>query len=315
MKAESVIRRCGVRLAASAMLVAGVLLTGCNIQPQPYVYRRTFVEGQADIVRGAPNAFFDKGGHYFWSMPYKLIYWEWTIGNHSITQDTEDVLRAYVELNDLYRVRIRLNEYAPFDDFSRLCGNQDVGVAYRFTFGLYFWLYQTIIPGRVFAGMPFAGDTYNPWTNTVHIYSGQTEYALRHVALAKYYSQREHPGTSAMARFVPFVDTYQDKQAARDVIGYLYARRYKQNELDGYGILCAQLGSSPGESLAKLVGPLMPVVQTVVTIPSTVVGHMMGNSQAKERAMVTDPPLGSELTAGVQPSAVPESAKTGTQKQ
>ncbi len=301
MNVESVSRRCGVRLGVLALVVAALLLTGCNIQPQPYVYRRTFESGSADIVRGAPNAFFDKTGHYFWSVPYKLIFWEWSIGNHKISEDTEEVLRGYVELNDLYKVRIRLNEYAPLDDFARLWSNSDVGVLYRATFGLYFWLYQTVIPGRVFAGMPFSGDTYNPFSNTVHIYSGHTEYALRHAALAKVFSQRRYPGTYALARFVPFVDTYQDKQAARDVISYLYVRRYKDNELEGYGILCAQLGASPGESLAKLVGPLMPVVQTIVTIPSTVVGHMMGNSQAKERALVADPPLGSELSVGLLP--------------
>jgi hypothetical protein len=56
--------------------------------------------------------------------------------DHDISADTEQAIRRYLADNDLSHVKVRLNQYAPLDDWRRLRANKTVGWGYRYTLGV-----------------------------------------------------------------------------------------------------------------------------------------------------------------------------------
>src|SRR5262249_30584448 len=124
------------------------------------------------IERGKPRPVIDGIGWVF-GIPDRILMWNWRMENHHISCDTGDAIGTYLAKNDLESVKVRLNQYAPGDDWRRLVANKSVGWGWRYSLGTLSWLGETILPGRV-----IGGDHYNPFTNTVHIYSDIPAVAL-----------------------------------------------------------------------------------------------------------------------------------------
>ena len=79
---------------------------------------------------------------------------------------TEASILEYLDANGLCNVKVRLNQYAPGGEWSRLVRNGEMPMAWRWTLGMLSVVFYTIIPERVFAGLQ-GGDHYNPYTNTI----------------------------------------------------------------------------------------------------------------------------------------------------
>ena len=60
----------------------------------------------------------------------------------------------------------RINQYDPIDEFSRLRTNKTVAPGWRYTLGTVSVIGYTLVPGRII-GL----DQYNPYTNSVYVYS------------------------------------------------------------------------------------------------------------------------------------------------
>lgn len=229
-------------------------------------------ENEPQFERGEPYWFIDGLGHYLFSLPSKLLLWNWNVENHDISEETELVLKKYLEENKLRDVKVRLNEYSPGGEWERLTENASVGWGWRYTFGVLTWLGYTIFPGRV-----FGGDNYNPFTNTVSIYSDIPVVALHEGGHAKDFADTPSKGTYAIVGILPFASLFYEAQATGDAIGYVQDRECRELERASYKVLYPAYTTyiagesvgffSPANSAVRLLG-------FVALIPAHIYGRM-----------------------------------------
>jgi hypothetical protein len=187
---------------------------------------------ESKIERGRPIKLIDYPGHYVFSLPSKLLLLNWKIDNHDISRESEEMLQQYLVDNDLHQVKVRLNQYAPGAEWIRLFQNRSVGAGWRFTLGIISLVDYTIIPGRL-----FGGDHYNPYTNTIHLYSDHKAVLLHEGAHAKDFARRKYKGTYSAIRLLPLVPLYQEAWATGDVLGYYKEKGLIPDEKDAYKVL------------------------------------------------------------------------------
>ncbi len=260
----------GLTAALSALLL--VWSTACARPPQAYrempdKHPVRSLPADPQVIRGQQNVLLDGLGHYVISLPYKLILWNWQVDRHKISEENEIVLRRYLEVNRLDTVQVRLNSYAPHKEFARLRRNKDVHGGYRYTIGVVTWIFTTILPGRL-----IGGDYYDPFTNTIHIFSNHPAVLVHEGGHAKDFSHRKHRGTYALGRILPFFDSYQEWIASEDAIRYFHCRHEEKYELNAYPILFPAWGTYAG-SFAGWMGQAVAVTG----------GHVYGRYYRKAR--------------------------------
>lgn len=251
-----------VRKALSVSL-AVALLSGCATVP--YVGQGPHPQ----IERGQPIPPVDAIGNVL-SLPYKLLLLNWKVDNHHISPATEQVLVSYLnrrpeEMGDL---KIRLNQWAPFDELERLLSNKRVAWPYRLLIGLPVTLvFEILLPGRL-----LGGDHYNPYTHTIHLYSDLPPLAIHEAGHAYDFAKQRLPGTYALLRFLPFVELTQEIKATDEAIGYFTETGDRANELNSYKILYPALTTYAGRYF------IFPYGLAVVAI-----GHLAGRKMAANR--------------------------------
>ncbi|RMD79893.1 MAG: hypothetical protein D6820_07550 [Lentisphaerae bacterium] len=212
-----------------AILLTGAgCISSANYYPSRIVSAESFAwhwQGKyPQIEFGRPNAFVDGLGHYVMSIPSKLLLLDWSIENHRTSQDVAKVIEDYLRFHGLVGVKVRLNQYAPGGEWIRLVKNKQMPAVWRYTVGVISVLYYTIFPGRV-----FGGDHYNPFTNTINLYSDNPAVALHECAHARDFADkpRSFRGFYAILGMFPLVTLYQEAVASRDALAYLrYCRQY-----------------------------------------------------------------------------------------
>lgn len=242
----------------ATFFVLCLFTTGCALVPyaplQPGeqgVHVLKLRPKEVQIERGRPVAFVDGLGHYVLSVPSKLLLLNTRVDNHTISKETEVAIRDYLAANNMPHVKVRLNQYAPGGEWSRLFRNKGVPAFWRYTIGLLSVVQYTIFPGRA-----FGGDHYNPYTNTINIFSDLKPVVLHEAAHAKDFARRSRGfrGFYSILRIFPPVALYQEALASGDAIGYLRNQENLVGEKDAYKILYPAYGSymaSAGLSLAN----------------------------------------------------------------
>lgn len=278
----------GVRFFVPALCVA---VAGCATVPYRYGIERDGVpppvrklrEGEPQIERGQPNTLIDGVG-WIVGIPGKILLLDIRVNNHSIRPQTEEVLRAYLDKNGLTQVKVRVNQYAPLGEWHRLQANKNVGWGWRYTFGMVSWLLYTVLPGRI-----FGGDNYNPYTDTINLYSDVPAIALHEAGHAKDFARRKWKGLYAAAYMIPGVSLYHEAQATGDVMGYLRVDGTAQEEKEGYHVLYPAYATYLGGGLAQYVLPL-PAVYYGAIAGGHVVGRVRGAGVESRRAREQVPP-------------------------
>ena len=268
------------------MLFTSSLL--CCATP-PYIYQPTneyyvkqqiiFNNAEPQIEKGEPNWLIDGLNHYLFSLPTKLILWNWKILDHQLPEQNEAILEYYLEMNKLRSVKIRHNQYAPIGEFKRLIQNSEVGVGYRATLGFILWLRYTLFPDRIFAGLPIpfigGGDHFNPYTNTVNVFSSDTSVLVHEAGHAKDYIEHEMKGTSfAILRLLPGMDIVQEAKASSDAIRFFYCVSLQEEEIRAYKTLIPAYST-------YITGYFQGGL--IVSIPIVITGHFTGRIQASKR--------------------------------
>lgn len=300
-------RRPGVALVLGVrcLLVAAVLLVAAGCANVPYRFGNQIEDlstlrlrpGEAQIEAGRPVAFVDGLGHYVVSLPTKLLLWNWRVENHHITPETQAALEQYLDANGLHNVKVRLNQYAPGAEWSRLFRNHGIGPVWRYTLGVISVAYYTILPGRV-----FGGDDYNPFTNTINIYSDLPVICLHEGGHAKDFTSRSHDfrGWYSFMSVLPLVDLYQEAMATGDAIGYLQAHHFTGDEQAAYRVLypayCTYLAAD-----ALVFIPVEQWVAEATVFVAVIPGHIVGRIRA---ANVEEAPAPREA----EPAATPAPA-------
>ena len=204
-----------------------LLLAGCSTTT-PYVGQGPHPQ----ITRGHLLPVVDFIGNVF-ALPIKLILFTWRVDDHTVPADTEAYLVRYIDLpaSQTDGTHFSLNEYAPGRALKRLTTNRKVAWPYRLLIGLpVTLLVDVLLPGRLFAGL-VGGDMYNPYTDTVSIYSSHPAIALHEAGHVDDFNSRRYKGTYAFVRLIPFVDLYQEYVATDEAVTHLVETGERQQEL------------------------------------------------------------------------------------
>ena len=120
----------------SLVAILGVLslMNGCASVPYHYGKEDDHIPSaktteQLSIGEGRPNEFIDTLGWVF-GIPLRIILWDRRVNNHEISEDTRMAIESYLNKNELNTVKVRLNQYAPGDEFSRIVDNESVGIGW-----------------------------------------------------------------------------------------------------------------------------------------------------------------------------------------
>ncbi|MEX2606923.1 MAG: hypothetical protein WD708_06225 [Kiritimatiellia bacterium] len=216
----------------------GVRLEDSRLPPEPFA--------EVQIVRGRPNRFLD-ASDWMWpgSWLRKLVLWDVRVDNHHIGEETEAVLAMYLAVNELDHVKVRLNQYAPGNEFRRIVANKSMGAGWRYTLGMFSWLQYTFLPGRF-----FGGDHYNPYSNTISLYTDIPAIAVHEGGHAKDFAGETLKGTYAFIYLVPFFNLNHEARASNDALGYLRAYESPELQREGYRILHPAYGTYLGTNIA-----------------------------------------------------------------
>lgn len=281
MPKTGLIRRGNRNPWAAGLALCLALTTGCATTV-PY----TGQGPHPQLERGAPVLPIDFLGNVL-SLIHKLLLFTWKFNSHSISPATEDTLVRYLGNRSqpaLQDTKFRLNQYRPVQDLSRLIHNPHIAWPYKIFPGLFTTLFtDVLLPGRLF---PW-GDYYNPFTNTVHLYSNHPAIALHEAGHAYDFSQQRWKGTYAFLRLLPFVDLYQEFKATDEAIDYLIIAQDRTNELKAYKVLYPAYGMYVGQYIFFPFGYI-----------ALIFGHIYGRSVARERAALYQQlsPLTSTMT-------------------
>ncbi len=260
---------------ACVLVALTVCLFGCASTSYRYGHASHYYTSQklADITgpqieRGQPRRFVDGFG-WLWGNPSKIVLWDRRMENHDIDGQTEAELAAYLQDNELTSVKVRLNQYNPRDDWRRLVANTAVGPGWRYTLGTLLVAGETIFPGRL-----FGGDHYNPFTNTVHLYSNSAAIAFHEAGHAKDFARRKWKGTYAAAYLIPGVPLYHEAQATNDALSYVTATRDPALQREAYNLLYPAYATYVGSAVNDPTG--------IAYVGAVLVGHAAGRWKSRQ---------------------------------
>ncbi|MCP4190841.1 MAG: hypothetical protein GY768_09455 [Planctomycetaceae bacterium] len=259
----------------AGLMILASLATGCvSISSQDCAISR----GEKNQVeRGRPNFFVDTAGDAF-SIPSKVLLWNRKVGNRDVSFKTENELGRYMFDNELESTKVRLNQYAPIDEWRRLVENKSVPAIARYTFGTLHNVGYTLIPGRI-----FGDDKYNPYTDTLSVYSDVPSIAMTEVAYAKDIRSRKHPGWYVVGQEFPVLGILHETYATQDALNYLAMDDDPDSRSEATRVLYPRYGSSVGGN----IGGMWSEGDAALTIAGAVVGHIAGRRSANQTAEVS----------------------------
>ena len=260
-----------------------LLLVSSGCATVPYRYGVDYVDPhlppeplppEEQIVRGRPNRFLD-ASDWIWPGSWlgKLMLWDRRVDNHQIGEETEMVMHHYLAVNELEHVKVRLNAYHVRDEWRRLRTNRSVGAGWRYTIGVISWLQYTILPGRF-----FGGDHYNPYTNTINLYSDIPAIAVHEGGHAKDFANRKWKGTYGAAYIIPFVNLYHEALASNDALGYLRAEQSPELQYEGYRLMHPAYGTYVGSNF----GLVFPAYDLPIYLGAIGSGHVTGRIRGSQ---------------------------------
>jgi hypothetical protein len=274
-----------IQLALASSILLAV---GCSpIRPRAIVANELLLseqlrDGQPQLQRGKPRKVIDAAGWVI-GIPDKILLWNRRVDNHRITSRTEDVIGEYLAVNGLDTTRVRLNQYAPGDDWRRLVRNKKVAAPWRYTFGTVATLFETVLPGRI-----VGGDHYNPYTDTIHLYSDVPAIALHEAGHAKDFARRKYKGTYAAVYLLPVVPLVHESIATGDALAYAQLYNSPAELKEAYNVLYPAYGTYVGSAL----GSAAPRYASPLYYGTVVGGHIWGRSLSRR---IPDEQLGEAL--------------------
>ena len=236
---------------------------------------------------GRTNTLIDAVGWVF-GIPSKILLLDSRMDNHRISPQTVEALQEYLQRNSVTNVKVRINQYAPGGEWSRLFRNKSVGAGWRYTFGVISMLFYTVLPGRI-----IGGDNYNPYSNTINIYSDHKAVAIHEGGHAKDFAPRNFKGTYAFFYMIPFAALYAEARASNDAISYLHAQPSARDEMEAYWILYPAYATYIGGQTMQYFAPAYPVIYFAALVPGHILGRYKG-SKVEERRASTYIPVDAE---------------------
>ena len=135
------------------ILLAAFLSIGGDLPDKVIQAPSTDESVSLDIEHGAPFKPLDSLASLLAS-PIKLLLWNSHYGTHKISPETQTALEHFIKDNHLTKVKIRINQSAPFQEVARIIKNKEVGLPYRILAIPFSFI--TSASGRLFAGLIFS---------------------------------------------------------------------------------------------------------------------------------------------------------------
>jgi hypothetical protein len=264
-----------VKLVVAVSLFSSALMLGCAAGRVPR-FDQTQANGVSvpldegpQVERGRPHKLVDGVGWVF-GIPEKIALWDRRASSHAVSPETEQKLSEYLAANGMESTKVRINQYDPGGEWRRLVDNKSVGAGWRYTVGALRTLGYTILPGRVFSGF-VGGDSYNPYTDSIYVYSDIPAVAVEQGAQAKNVRWREHPGTYASVYSLPVLTLFPAKAAKSEVYEYTALNGTYEEQLAARDALYPKYGSEIGGQTAYLV----PGSSLIFSLAGAGVGHVV----------------------------------------
>ncbi|MGQ9426660.1 hypothetical protein ACXYTJ_12635 [Gilvimarinus sp. F26214L] len=274
------------------VLAAVLFLSACASAPYEYGTGRMHLDGplsppmEQQFYIGEPHAFLD---HADWIWPEsllrKLILLDPSIDSHQISPETLGALRAYIDDNELHNVQVLVNCYKPGNQWMRLFKNRAVAGGWRFTLGILSVVSYTIFPGRF-----FGGDAYNPYTNTIYLYSDNINVALHEAGHAKDFGRRANKGLHAGIYALPLAALYYEHRASSDALSYLQDQDNSFQQAEAYKDLYPAYGTYIAGNLTRNASEPL-AAQLMLMIPAHIAGRIAASRV--DRSGFEAPPGGS----------------------
>ena len=232
---------------------------------------------EEQIVRGRSIPVLDRTIGWIWpgSLLGKLVLWDYRVDSHVISEETEQALQDYLEVNEMEHVKVRINAWSVGDEWRRSLRNREIEPWFRYTFGVLNALQYTIFPGRI-----FGGDNYRPYSNTINLYSDIPAVALHEGGHAKDFGRRSLKGLYAFVYMLPFGALYHEAVATGDALGYLHEHGTDEGLREGYHILYPAYGTYLGSDIASFAPdePASWIINVSVILGAHMVGRVRGLS-------------------------------------
>lgn len=222
-------------------------LGACNIHVE-YGERRPIVDGIGWIV----------------GIPRKLLLWDRRAKNHCVSDATVTEVTEYMQYRGLDETVVRVNQYAPLKEWQRLVSNKRIGAGWKYTAGSLKWLQYTFLPGRI-----FGYDDYNPYTNTLSLYSDMPMLGMAEAAYAYDVQGQAWPGTYATIQTLPVIAMWHETKATGEILHYVSIRGSSEQIAEARHDLYARYGISLGGE----VGRIMPEVDAPFQVFGALAGH------------------------------------------
>jgi len=216
----------------------------------------TSSQGRVEIQRGKPRPLIDAAGRLL-GLPNRIAIGDSRVDNHDISRETELEITNYLEQNGLDSVLVRSNQYAPADELGRMISNDKIRPFWKLTFGSYNLLKYTFLPGRL-----TGGDWYNPYSDSLHIYSDSPVLGISQATYAEDVRNRANPGAYAAIKDIPLAGLRHEATATKLAIQW-YEESSPENVKAAQQILYPNYGASVGGQVASFF-PYGEVVGRIV---------------------------------------------------
>ena len=225
--------------------------------------------GTLQVEYGASRPVLDSVG---WAVgiPRRVLLWDWRVDNHDVSENTISEVCRYLDQNDLNQVKVRVNQYSPIDEMRRLRDNRAISPGWKYTFGVGHVLAYTIFPGRI-----WGGDSYNPYTQSLNIYSDVSSLALVEAAYAKDLASQSYPSAYAASQSLPIIAMWHETRATEDVITYIAIRGTRGEQEETKKILYARYGMVLGGDIGSFQNGSGLAIGSVYQIVGAVSGHAL----------------------------------------
>jgi len=233
-------------------------------------FEQRHIGSNARVERGQDRPVVDGVGWVF-GIPSKILLWDRRALNHNVSDATVAEVTEYLDRNHLHHTVVRVNQYVPLQEWKRLTQNRNIAPGWRYSVGTLKWVKYTLVPGRL-----FGKDEYNPYTNSLYLYSDMPTLGLSEAAYAKDVSTRERPGTYAAAQELPLVSLWHETLATGEVERYVRIHGSSED----MNKIRHDLYARYGMEIAGSATQLLPDGSGLFAILGAVGGHATATFQA-----------------------------------
>lgn len=169
------------------------------------------------VEHGANRPVLDMAGRVV-SLPKRIVMWDSRVDNHNVSTATVDQVTQYLQQRNVPGMVVRVNQYAPLAEWKRLVKNPNINPVMKFTMGTVRQVRYTMMPGRL-----FGGDEYNPYTNTLSLYSDAPAIGISEAVYARDVNSRRFPGLFTVTQSLPVLSLVSDTRCTAETLDYLAA--------------------------------------------------------------------------------------------